>query len=72
MFINRLIIYHFLVTLQQQQLTRNQLLVQYKNNYATLNYLAGIIDTTTATLTAPDIEVVRNFDTTHFAFLSKL
>jgi hypothetical protein len=28
----------FLVTLQQQQLTRNQLFVQYKNNYATLNY----------------------------------
>jgi Outer membrane efflux protein len=53
----------FLVTLQQQQLTRNQLLVQYKNNYATLNYLAGIIDTTTAPLNAPDIEVARNFDT---------
>jgi len=53
----------FVVTLQQQQLTRNQLLIQYKNNYATLNYLAGIIDTTTETLTAPDIEAVNNFDT---------
>lgn len=52
----------FLVTLQQQQLTRNQLLVQYKNNYATLNYLAGIVDTTTEKLSAPDIEVVKNFD----------
>ncbi len=47
----------FLVTLQQQRLTRNQLMVQYKNNYATLNYLAGIIDTTTETLSEPDIEV---------------
>jgi outer membrane protein TolC len=58
----------FLVTLQQQQLTRNQLLVQYKNNYATLNYLAGIIDTTTEPLNAPDIEVVHNFDTVNSPF----
>jgi outer membrane protein TolC len=58
----------FIVTLQQQQLTRNQLLVQYKNNYATLNYLAGIVDTTTEKLTAPDIEVVRNFDTAYSPF----
>jgi hypothetical protein len=58
----------FLVTLQQQQLIRNQLLVQYKNNYATLNYLAGIIDTTTEPLNAPDIEVVHNFDTVNSPF----
>ncbi|MDP4284377.1 MAG: TolC family protein [Bacteroidota bacterium] len=58
----------FLVTLQQQQLTRNQLFVQYKNNYATLNYLAGIIDTTTATLNPPDIEVVKNFDKANSPF----
>jgi outer membrane protein TolC len=50
----------FLVTLQQQQLTRNQLLVQYKNNYATLNYLAGIIDTTTEPLAEPAMEVKNN------------
>lgn len=58
----------FLVTLQQQQLTRNQLAVQYKNNYATLNYLAGIIDTTTQTLKAPEIEVVKVFDTINSPF----
>lgn len=58
----------FIVTLQQQQLTRNQLLVQYKNNYATLNYLAGIVDTTIEKLSPPDIEVVRNFDTTYSPF----
>lgn len=51
----------FLVTLQQQQLTRNQLFVQYKSNYATLNYLAGIIDTTFESLAAPDIQMQSIF-----------
>ncbi|MBS1738827.1 MAG: TolC family protein [Bacteroidetes bacterium] len=46
----------FLVTLQQQKLTRNQALVQYKNDYATLNYLSGIIDTATTTLLPPSLE----------------
>lgn len=50
----------FLVTLQQQQLTRNQLLVQYKNDYASLNYLAGIVDTTTETLSEPSIQITPN------------
>ena len=58
----------FLVTLQQQQLARNQLLVQYKNNYATLNYLAGIIDTTTETLAPPDIEIAKIFETKNSPF----
>ncbi len=58
----------FLVTLQQQQLTRSQLLVQYKNDYATLNYLAGITDTTVAELAVPDISVIKNvvYDSTAF------
>ncbi len=59
----------FLVTLQQQQLTRNQLFVQYKNNYATLNYLAGIIDTTTESLAAPDIQVSRLFNKENTPFI---
>jgi outer membrane protein TolC len=50
----------FLVTLQQQELTRSLLLVQYKNDYATLNFLAGITDTTTAALAEPDITVVKD------------
>jgi hypothetical protein len=58
----------FLVTLQQQQLMRNQLSVQYKSNYATLNYLAGIVDTTIELLAAPDIQVAHNFDTTNSPF----
>ncbi len=58
----------FLVTLQQQQLTRNQLMVQYKNNYATLNYLAGIVDTVTESLSAPDLQVKRNLNSINSPF----
>ncbi|MEP6584683.1 MAG: TolC family protein [Ginsengibacter sp.] len=61
----------FLVTLQQQELTRSQLLVQYKNDYATLNYLAGIVDTTTTELSEPALEVVRDYITDSSAFLQK-
>lgn len=59
----------FLVTLQQQKLTRNQLFVQYKSNYATLNYLAGIIDTTTESLAAPDLQVKLVFNTENSPFI---
>ena len=64
----------FLVTLQQQQLTRNQLLVQYKNDYATLNYLAGITDTTTTTLEGLRYNVVKNliYDSTAFFLKYKI
>jgi outer membrane protein TolC len=58
----------FLVTLQQQQLAKNQLLVQYKNDYASLNYLAGIIDTTAETLSKPAIQVVQNFQVQDLPF----
>ena len=59
----------FLVTLQQQELTRSQLLVQYKNDYATLNYLAGIIDTTTSAVAEPDLRIVKDYITDSSAFL---
>jgi len=59
----------FLVTLQQQQLTRNQLFAQYKSNYATLNYLAGIIDTTTETLAAPDLQAKLFFNNENSPFI---
>jgi hypothetical protein len=49
----------FLVTLQQQQLIRSQLFVQYKNNYATLNYLSGIVDTTTQSLLEPALKLLE-------------
>ena len=48
----------FLVTYQQQQLTMQQLDVQYKSDYATLNYLAGLFDTSTSPLIEPRLEVI--------------
>jgi hypothetical protein len=58
----------FLVTLQQQQLTKNQLMVQYKSNYAALNYLAGIVDTVTEALAAPYIQLQSNYGTRNAPF----
>ncbi len=47
----------FYVTLQQQQLLVRQTDIQYKNDYATLNYLAGIVDTSVTTLAAPNLSL---------------
>lgn len=46
----------FLVTLQQQQLALSQSRAQFKNDYATLNYLAGISDTSAMQLDSPAIQ----------------
>ena len=46
----------FLVTLQQQQLSLKQAELQFKNDYATLNYLAGVADTTQAKLAEPQLQ----------------
>ena len=61
----------FLVTLQQQRLTRSQLAVQYKNDFALLNYLAGIVDTATMRLAEPAITAVTNLVYDSSAFLLK-
>jgi outer membrane protein TolC len=45
----------YIVTLQQQQLNAAQLQVQYSFDYAGLNYLAGIVDTTIARLEDPQL-----------------
>jgi outer membrane protein TolC len=45
-----------LVTLKQQQLAVLQARLTYKNDYSTLNYLAGIADTTMIVLADPDIQ----------------
>lgn len=58
----------FLVTLQQQQLTRNQLWIQYKLDYDSLNYLAGIVDTATTTLVEPQLRVIKNYNTNELPF----
>jgi len=46
----------FLVTLKQQQLTLYQARLQYKNDFTTLNYLAGIVDTTIIQLKDPALK----------------
>lgn len=45
----------FLVTFQQQELASEQLAIQYQNDYSTLNYIAGIEDTSVANLPDPGI-----------------
>lgn len=59
----------FLVTLQQQQLVLKQAELQFKNDFATLNYLAGLADTTTVKLADPKLAV--DFDTTVQGFFNK-
>ncbi|MET3115008.1 outer membrane protein TolC [Pedobacter sp. CG_S7] len=46
----------FLVTLQQQQLAAKQSELQLQNDYATLAFISGVIDTTSMLLTQPKID----------------
>ncbi|MFD2148635.1 TolC family protein [Mucilaginibacter antarcticus] len=52
----------FLVTLKQAQLQLAQSRLQYKTDYATLNYLAGITDTTMQTIAKPELSRSNIFD----------
>jgi outer membrane protein TolC len=61
----------FLVTLKQQQLQLYQSRLQYKIDYTTLNYLAGIADTTTTELTDPAIQPVLFVDKTSSIFFQQ-
>ena len=61
----------FLVTVQQQNLTRQQLEIQHKNDFSLLNYLAGIIDTATVTLEEPRLTVIRTIIADSSAFFLK-
>ncbi len=47
----------FLVILQQQELQISQLHLQLQNEYATLNYLSGLNDTSFSSLAKPSLEV---------------
>ena len=49
----------FLVTLQQQDLAAKQLSVQLLSNFATLNYLCGITDTSILILDPPPLAIVQ-------------
>jgi outer membrane protein TolC len=47
----------FYVSLQQQQLSVRQSEIQYKNDYATLNYFSGIVDTGSVTIARPVLQL---------------
>jgi outer membrane protein TolC len=47
----------FLVTVQQQELLLKQIMLQYKNDVATLNYLCGIADTSSVNLSEPVVQI---------------
>jgi outer membrane protein TolC len=47
----------FLVTLKQEGLLLSQLQIQYQNDYGTLNYLCGIMDTSVIRLEEPPVSL---------------
>ncbi|MDQ2753324.1 MAG: TolC family protein [Bacteroidota bacterium] len=49
----------FLVTLQQQHLLITQAKIQYQSDFATLNYVSGLFDTTFVPLDSPRIEITQ-------------
>src|SRR6185437_6964116 len=61
----------FLVTLQQQQLLLKQLNIQFTTDFATLNYLCGIYDTTSVQLETPDIFLQQLPDESTSVFFRK-
>jgi len=61
----------FLVTLKQQELQWKQLRIQYRNDFAMLNYLCGIFDTSTAVLEAPGVVLQRLPEAASSAFFYK-
>lgn len=61
----------FLVTLKQQQLTLAQSRLLYKADYTTLNYLAGIADTTVIELQEPALEQGLPPDATSSIFFTQ-
>ncbi|MES1218098.1 MAG: TolC family protein [Bacteroidota bacterium] len=58
----------FTVTRQQQLLNTSQLEIQYKFDYAMLNYLAGIVDTTLSSLEDPELSTAAFGDFTQSVF----
>jgi outer membrane protein TolC len=60
-----------LVTLKQQQLQLLQASLQYKNDYTTLNYLAGIADTSMVDLVEPVLEAAQAPEISNSVFFKK-
>jgi outer membrane protein TolC len=60
-----------LVTVQQQELSMKQLAIQFRNDYATLNYLSGIIDTAAVPLQEPSLIIRALPDPDNSVFFQK-
>lgn len=60
-----------LVTVQQQDLSLRQLDIQYYNDFATLNYLAGIVDTAAVNLDEPSFTINPLPGPDHSVFFQK-
>jgi outer membrane protein TolC len=61
----------FLVTRQQQELSVKQLSIQLQNDYATLNYLSGIVDTAEAALAEPVVTLKQLPEISQSVFFRK-
>lgn len=61
----------FLVPLQQLNLFTKQLTIQYRNDFATLNYLSGVADTSFAELRDPEIQLKPLSSITQSVFYKK-
>ena len=62
----------FLVNIRQQELLIKQLHIQYQNNFATLNYLAGLNDTAYTVLEPPPGEITALPDLRETVFYNQL
>lgn len=58
----------FYTTLQQQQFAYLQAQIQYNTDYLTLNYFAGIVDTTIRQIESPALNDTMQFDFYHSIF----
>ncbi|WP_018614398.1 TolC family protein [Segetibacter koreensis] len=61
----------FYTTLQQQQFLYLQAQIQYNTDYLTLNYLAGIVDTTVERIQSPALNDSTQFDFYHSVFYQR-
>lgn len=61
----------FYTTLQQQQFTFLQSQIQYNTDYLTLNYLAGIVDTSVQRISNPNLNDSMQFDFYHSVFYQR-
>jgi len=61
----------FLVTLKQQQIQLMQTQILYKTDFATLNYLSGIADTSNVELAEPKIDITILPDISNSIFFRK-